>query len=111
MMTIFLFSLTGLPPTAGFIGKMYLFAEVINRHYFWLAIIGVLNSVVSLFYYMKVAKAMWFSGEEANSRPAIRLEPLHAVVMVLLAAPTLVLGVYWSYFKGLADWAVAHFAG
>jgi NADH-quinone oxidoreductase subunit N len=111
MMTIFLFSLTGLPPTAGFIGKMYLFAEVINRHYFWLAVIGVLNSVVSLFYYMKVAKAMWFSGEEANSRPALRLEPLHTVVMALLAAPTLVLGLYWSYFKGLADWAVAHFAG
>lgn len=111
MMTVFLFSLTGLPPTAGFIGKMYLFAEVINRQYFWLAVVGVLNSVVSLFYYMKIAKAMWFAGDEANRRGALRLEPLHVAVLALLAVPTVALGLSWSYFKGLADWAVARIAG
>jgi NADH-quinone oxidoreductase subunit N len=111
MMTVFLFSLTGLPPTAGFIGKMYLFAEVINRQYFWLAVVGVLNSVVSLFYYMKIAKAMWFAGDEANRRGALRLEPLHVAVLALLAVPTVALGLTWSYFKGLADWAVARIAG
>jgi NADH-quinone oxidoreductase subunit N len=45
-----LFSLTGLPPTAGFIGKFNLFAEVMRQEWYWLAIVGVLNSVVSLFY-------------------------------------------------------------
>ncbi len=111
MMTIFLFSLTGLPPTAGFIGKMYLFAEVINRHYFWLAVVGVVNSVVSLFYYMKIAKAMWFASAEANARPALRLAPAHLAIMALLAAPTIVLGLWWSDFKDLADRAIAGFAG
>ncbi len=47
-LTVFLFSLTGIPPTFGFIGKLYLFAALINAHYIWLAIVGVLNSVVSL---------------------------------------------------------------
>lgn len=109
MMMVFLFSLTGLPPTAGFIGKVYLFAEVINRHWFWLAIVGALNSVISLFYYMKIAKAMYFA--PAGDRAALRLDPLHAAVLVLLAAPTLVLGVYWTPFKSLVDRAVAGFAG
>ncbi len=108
MMMVFLLSLTGLPPTAGFIGKMYLFAEVINRHWFWLAVVGALNSVVSLFYYMKIAKAMYFTPGE---RAPLRLEPLHTAVLILLAAPTLALGVYWTPFKNFVDRAVAGFAG
>ncbi len=108
MMMVFLFSLTGLPPTAGFIGKMYLFAEVVNRHYFWLAVVGALNSVVSLFYYMRIARAMYFT---PGSGEPIRLAPLHTAVLVLLAVPTLALGVYWSPFKGLVDRAVAGFTG
>ena len=112
MMTLFLFSLTGLPPTAGFIGKFYLFAEVMHQEYYWLAVVGVLNSVVSLFYYMKIAKAMYFTkyeGDEAAGQ--LRLAPLHMIVLVLLAVPTLVLGIYWPYFKGMADQAIVHFGG
>jgi NADH-quinone oxidoreductase subunit N len=112
MMTLFLFSLTGLPPTAGFIGKFYLFAEVMHQEYYWLAVVGVLNSVVSLFYYMKIVKAMYFTkyeGDEAAGR--LRLAPLHMIVLVLLAVPTLVLGLYWPYFKGMADQAIVHFGG
>jgi NADH-quinone oxidoreductase subunit N len=107
MMTIFLFSLTGLPPTAGFIGKFYLFAEVVNRHYFWLAVIGALNSVVSLFYYLKIVRAMYFT---SGSAEPIRLAPLHLAVLGLLAAPTLLLGVYWTPLKALADRAIAAFS-
>jgi formate hydrogenlyase subunit 3/multisubunit Na+/H+ antiporter MnhD subunit len=50
-MAMFLFSLAGLPPLAGFIGKFYLFAAVIEGQFYWLALVGVLNSVVSLYYY------------------------------------------------------------
>ncbi len=107
MMTIFLFSLTGLPPTAGFIGKFYLFAEVVNRHYFWLAVIGALNSVVSLFYYLKIVRAMYFT---PGSGEPIHLAPLHLAVLGLLAAPTLLLGVYWTPLKALADRAIAAFS-
>ena len=62
-MSLFMFSLTGLPPTAGFIGKFYLFAAVINAgaQYYWIAIIGVLNSVISLYYYMRIVKVMYFN--------------------------------------------------
>jgi NADH-quinone oxidoreductase subunit N len=52
-MAAFLFSLIGLPPSAGFIGKLYLFAAVIQEKYYWLAVVGVLNSVVSLYYYAR----------------------------------------------------------
>ena len=111
MMTIFLFSLTGLPPTAGFIGKFYLFAEVVNRQYFWLAVIGALNSVVSLFYYMKIARAMWLTAPREGAAGPLRLAPSHTAVLVLLGAPTLILGVYWSPLKALADRAISSFAG
>src|SRR5210317_624800 len=59
-MTIFLFSLMGLPPTAGFAGKFYIFAGAIKEGYIWLAIIGVLNSAVSLYYYLRVMVYMYF---------------------------------------------------
>ena len=57
-MTLFMDSLTGLPPTAGFIGKFYIFASLINggSAFNWLVVIGGVNSVVSLYYYLKVEK-------------------------------------------------------
>src|SRR5262249_46864349 len=54
LMTIFLLSLTGLPPMAGFVGKFYLFGAVMKSGLYWLAIVGVLNSVVSLYYYFRI---------------------------------------------------------
>lgn len=108
MMTLFLFSLTGLPPTAGFIGKFYLFAEVMRREYYWLAIVGVLNSVVSLFYYMRIARAMYFT-RPAEGEGRLSIAPLHMISLAVLAAPTLALGLYWGFFKDLADRAIEHF--
>ncbi len=58
-MTIFLFSLAGMPPTAGFIGKFYLFSGAIEKGYIWLAIIGVLNSAASVYYYLRVMVFMY----------------------------------------------------
>jgi NADH-quinone oxidoreductase subunit N len=109
-MVIFLFSLTGLPPTAGFIGKFYLFAEVMRQEWYWLAIVGVLNSVVSLFYYMKIVKAMYFA-PVADDAPVVKIPVLHMVCLAVLAIPTLVLGLYWGWFKALADQAVTVIAG
>jgi NADH-quinone oxidoreductase subunit N len=112
MMTLFLFSLTGLPPTAGFIGKFYLFAEVMNQEYYWLAVVGVLNSVISLFYYMKIAKAMYFTKYEGEeSARGLRVAPLHLVVLAVLAVPTLLFGLYWAPLKAAADLAITSFGG
>ena len=68
-MMIFLFSLTGIPPFAGFFGKWILFTAVLEQGYYWLALVGLLNSVVSLYYYARIVKAMFLedAGEETES--------------------------------------------
>lgn len=90
-MLIFLISLIGLPPTAGFIGKMYLFAAAVEAEYYYLAVIGVLMSVVSLFYYMQVAKTMYIDdvieGQELVPSRALTF------VIYLCAAATLLIGM------------------
>lgn len=108
-MFVFLISLTGLPPTGGFIGKFYLFAAAGEAGMWWLAILGVLNSVVSLYYYMRVAKAMYFTPAPAQGRLGLAMP--HLVLIVLLTIPTLVLGLFWGPVKGLADRSVLGFWG
>jgi NADH-quinone oxidoreductase subunit N len=98
-MAIFLFSLTGLPPFAGFVGKFYIFASLVRTAgggwWFWfIAIVGVLNSVVSLFYYARVLKAMYLT--PADKADGIQVRPAFGATTLVLALPTLVLGVYWS---------------
>jgi NADH-quinone oxidoreductase subunit N len=96
-MAIFLFSLTGLPPFAGFVGKFYIFAALLRAGGNWnwfVAIIGVLNSVVSLFYYARVLRAMYLT--PGTQTEGIDVRPMFGATTVALALPTLVLGVYWS---------------
>ena len=59
-LAIFMFALSGVPPTAGFFGKFYVFLAAINAQLTGLAVIGVLTSVVSAFYYLRVVKVMYF---------------------------------------------------
>jgi NADH-quinone oxidoreductase subunit N len=100
-MVIFLISLTGLPPTAGFVGKLYIFSAVLNSDYVWLAVIGVVNSVVSLFFYVKIFRNMFLRGVDKESE-AFEFSPMSIVLMMTLAVPTLFFGLYWS---PIADWA------
>ncbi len=97
MMTLFMFSLTGLPPTAGFIGKFYLFAAVIQagNQWYWLAVVGILNSVVSLWYYARVIITMYSTDQEYDAAPLI-VERSLAFILIILAIPTLFLGIYWA---------------
>ncbi len=98
-MAIFLFSLTGLPPTAGFIGKFYLFSAVIDARMYWLAIVGALNSVISLYYYMRIVKMMYLQGEREAE---LYLPPkFQTSLLAVLAVPTVIFGVYWA---PIADW-------
>ena len=100
-MTIFMVSLTGLPPTAGFIGKFYIFASLIEggESFYWLVVAGGVNSVISLYYYLKVVKVMYFDGERKD---AILIPPkMITSLIVLMAIPSIVFGVYW---EPLANW-------
>ena len=100
-MTLFMVSLTGLPPTAGFIGKFYIFASLIQggSAFYWLVIIGGINSVISLYYYLRVVKVMYFDGERKDS---LLFPPRVLSGMLLVTAiPTLVLGIYWV---PIAEW-------
>jgi NADH-quinone oxidoreductase subunit N len=91
-MAVFLSSLTGLPPLAGFFGKFYLFYALLAKGGTLLvtvAVIGVLNSAVSLFYYARVFRAMYF--ESAVDESKLAVPRVHAVTMALMAIPTVTL--------------------
>jgi len=74
LMALFMISLTGIPPTVGFWGKFYLFTAVVQAHLTWLAIIAVVMSAVSAYYYLRVVWYLYFreapEGEEAEAEPA-----------------------------------------
>lgn len=91
-MLLFMLSLGGIPPTAGFMGKFWLFGAAIESGYVWLAVIGVLNSAVSLYYYIRIVVYMMLKNEPAGSEP--RQTPALAFAMGVAVVATLVLGVY-----------------
>ncbi len=93
-MAVFLFSLVGLPPFAGFVGKVYLFAAVIYKKIYWLAVVAALNTVISLYYYLRVVKAMFL--EKPTEAIQIRVSLGSQALLLTLLVPTLVLGIYWQ---------------
>ena len=74
-MTVFLLSLGGFPPTAGFIGKWYIFAAAVQEGHYWLAIIGVLTSVVSVFFYLRIVVMMYMTEERGRPVAPARVGP------------------------------------
>ncbi len=93
MMMIFMLSLTGIPLTGGFIGKYYLFLSAIEARLYWLAIIGVLTSVVSAFFYLRVIVDMFMrEAEPGQEVKAVNYAPLNWTIN-LTALATFVLGV------------------
>jgi NADH-quinone oxidoreductase subunit N len=110
-MTIFLLSLTGIPPTAGFLGKFYLFMGAIQSGtWAWLAVVAIINSAVSLYYYMNVVRLMWF-GAEGEEAPAPTVWPAGVrVVLWVTLIGTLALGLFPGGFLDLLNattWTLA----
>jgi NADH-quinone oxidoreductase subunit N len=91
-MLLFMLSLGGIPPTGGFMGKFWLFSAAIDAHYYWLAVIGVLNSAISLYYYIRVVVFMYVKKETMGSEPSTSLPLAMALGVAVIA--TVVLGVY-----------------
>jgi NADH-quinone oxidoreductase subunit N len=93
VMLLFLLSLTGIPPTAGFVGKFYLFAAAVEAGYIWLVLIALVNSAISLFYYMRVVVAMYMRELPARGLSLSPSLALHAAIL-LAALGTLFLGIF-----------------
>jgi len=92
-MTVFMLSLTGIPPTAGFIGKFAIFKAAVEGHLYLLATIGLLNSAIGAYYYLGPVVAMWMQKEADGPGPVPATAGVQAA-LAISAAGTLVLGIY-----------------
>ena len=81
-MLMFMFCLAGVPPTVGFIGKYYLFSAAVKSHLYWLAVIGVINSAISAYFYLNIVVTMYMKGEPENPPAVLNSLPLKIVVLV-----------------------------
>jgi NADH-quinone oxidoreductase subunit N len=101
LMALFMFSLAGIPPFAGFFGKYYVFLSAVKADMTWLAVVGVLTSVVSVYYYLRLVVVMYFRDGEAD----VAAQPsLQSMLAVCLAAIFVIqLGVYPSMIVDLAQ--------
>ena len=99
VMVVFLVSLTGLPPTVGFFGKYLLVLAGMDAGLGWLVLVMMLNSAISLFYYFRVAKALFLTEPQESTRIA---HPALATILVLLGVGTVITGLYNA---PLQDWS------
>jgi NADH-quinone oxidoreductase subunit N len=113
LMTIFMVSLTGLPPTAGYTGKFLLFSAVIEHGLgpqrqlgIALVVIAVFFSVISLFYYMRIVAAMYLGKvRESDPTEPVRAGAIYSALVWLMGAGTLLLGLWWAPLQSMAEQA------
>jgi NADH-quinone oxidoreductase subunit N len=91
-MVIFLLSLMGIPPTAGFAGKFFIFAGAVKADLVWLAVIGVLNSAVSLYYYLRVMVYMYFR-DPSEDFGWVKMNVATTASIILAIVGVLLLGI------------------
>lgn len=109
MMAVFMLSLGGLPMTGGFIGKYFLFGGLLQRGstdgkswYYWLAVWGILNTVVSFYYYVRFIKVMYLGDRIADDKP-LALSPLLRAALVVSVVGIIVIGVFPQPFISIAQ--------
>jgi len=101
MMVIFLVSLAGLPPTAGFWAKFYVFTALMEAKLYLLALFAIFNTVIGVFYYFRVMKVMYFEKSE-TAEPLPILTGGNKTVLLVLGLPLLILGIYFTPVVELA---------
>lgn len=109
ILTLSLLSLTGIPLTSGFIGKFYIFSAAVRSGLWWLVIVGVINSGVSAFYYLRVIVAM-YTRPDTEPEPLPTAHPATAIALAISTAVILLFGVYPSPLIHLAE-VVTHQLG
>lgn len=102
-MLIFLLSLAGVPPLAGFIGKLYVFVAAAQEELYALVVIGLINIVISMYYYMVVVKKIYVN--EPKERTPLDISPLMKTVIVTSAVAVVLLGIYPAPFLHIASTA------
>lgn len=107
-MVVFLISLAGLPPTAGFIGKLFVFASLLDAQWVWLAVVGAINSVISLYYYVRIVRNMFLRDPEGESA-TLEFSLPQIAILLLLAVPTLLFGLYYSPIVEFANASMTMF--
>jgi len=92
-MTIFLLSMAGIPPLGGFMAKFYVFSAAVKSKFYWLAILGVLNSAVSVYYYLRVTVVMYFR-ESEREITGLQFFPTAVIALILAVIGTLYMGIF-----------------
>ena len=105
-----MFSMAGIPPLAGFVGKLYIFQSAIRAELFGLAIIGVLASVVGAFYYLRIVKVMYFDKPEEEFDQPVSLE-MNGVIIVTGAVTLFLILFPGPLLMGAAAASAALFPG
>jgi NADH-quinone oxidoreductase subunit N len=100
-MAIFMFSLAGIPPTAGFVGKFYIFSAAVKAGYIGLAIIGVLNSALSVYFYLRVTVMMYMRNPEKEFA-RLDMSPAMVIALIISVLGTLQMGITPSQYLDLA---------
>jgi len=105
LMLVFMVSLAGIPPTAGFIGKFYLFMAAVNAGLAWLAIVGLVFAAISAFYYLRIVMVMYMRepSSEQELRTRLILSPQISVVLACTVAGVVLLGIFPGPLVSVAD--------
>jgi NADH-quinone oxidoreductase subunit N len=107
MMAVFMLSLVGIPPLAGFVGKYYLFSAAIEQGYIWLVVVAVLTSVVSLYYYLGVVRQMYFRAS-ADESP-VKSGGMLKLALIICVIGVLLFGIYPNILLDFANQAAMVF--
>lgn len=102
-MALFMISLTGIPPTAGFFGKLYVFSAAVKAGFIPLVVIGVLASAISAFYYLRIVVYMYMRPEAAESSKDLKPTPAWKTIMIVCSILIIYLGVMPGMMMKLAD--------
>ncbi len=105
-MTIFLLSMAGIPPLGGFMAKFYVFSAAVKSKFYWLAILGVLNSAVSVYYYLRVTVLMYFR-EPEREITGLRFPITSVIALVLALIGTIYMGLFPSNVLSFAQKSIA----
>jgi len=97
-LTVAMLSLAGIPLTAGFIGKFFMFSSALSHYQVWLVILAVINAIISIFYYFRVIVAMYFRSAETEE---LIIPTYYKFVLGLSALVTILIGIYPTFITGL----------